>query len=107
MLSLWGKSKSIKIERGEPYLGSIGLVELIPFNGLYANAHRGKVRKASISPLVLRMAEEELKPVPSKGWAALIRKPHRGLRSAAMIRKVYEIDPMLCPKCGSLVVLME
>jgi len=40
------------------------------------------------------MAEEELKPVPSKGWAA-------------MIRKVYEIDPMLCPKCGSLAVLME
>ncbi len=25
--------------------------------------------------------------MPSKGWAA-------------MIRKVYEVDPMLCPKCG-------
>ena len=33
------------------------------------------------------MAEEEPKPVPSKGWAA-------------MIRKVYEVDPMVCPKCG-------
>jgi len=33
------------------------------------------------------MAEEDLKPVPSKGWAE-------------MIRKVYEIDPMACPKCG-------
>jgi transposase len=33
------------------------------------------------------MSEEELKPVPSKGWAA-------------MIRKVYEVDPMRCPKCG-------
>jgi hypothetical protein len=33
------------------------------------------------------MAEEDLKPVPSKGWAA-------------MIRKVYEVDPMVCPKCG-------
>jgi hypothetical protein len=30
------------------------------------------------------MAEEEEKRVPSKGWAE-------------MIRKVYEIDPMLCP----------
>lgn len=59
----------------------------VRYYGLYANAHRGKVRKAAVSPLVLRMAEEELKPVPSKGWAA-------------MIRKVYEIDPMLCPKCG-------
>jgi transposase len=48
------------------------------------------------------MAEQEEKCIPSKGWAALIRKPHRGLRSAAMIRKVYEIDPMICPKCGGL-----
>jgi len=59
----------------------------IRYYGLYANAHRGKVRKASVSPFVLRMAEEDLKPVPSKGWAE-------------MIRKVYEVDPMICPKCG-------
>ena len=31
--------------------------------------------------------KEDLKPLPSKGWAA-------------MIRKVYEVDPLLCPKCG-------
>jgi len=35
----------------------------------------------------LRMVEEELRPIPSKGWAE-------------MIRKVYEVDPMLCPQCG-------
>jgi len=35
------------------------------------------------------MAEEQLKPIPSKGWAE-------------MIRKVYEVDPMICPKCGGL-----
>ena len=46
----------------------------IRYFGLYANAHRGKVRKASVSPLVLRMAEEEEKRVPSKGWAEMIRK---------------------------------
>jgi transposase len=39
--------------------------------------------------LVLRMAEQEEKCIPSKGWAE-------------MIRKVYEIDPMICPKCGGL-----
>jgi len=33
------------------------------------------------------MVEEELRPIPSKGWAE-------------MIRKVYEVDPMLCPQCG-------
>ena len=33
------------------------------------------------------MTEEELKPGPSKGWAE-------------MIRKVCEVDPVICPKCG-------
>jgi hypothetical protein len=33
------------------------------------------------------MIEEEPRPVPSKGWAG-------------MIRKVYEVDPMVCPHCG-------
>jgi hypothetical protein len=79
---------------------------MVRYYGLYANAHRGKVKKASLSPSVLRIVEEELRRLPSKGWAALIRKPHIGLRSAAMIRKVYEVDPMLCPKCGSFAVLM-
>ena len=80
---------------------------MVRYYSLYANAHRGKVRKAGRNPFALRMVEEELKPVTSKGWAALIRKPHIGRRSAAMIRKVYEVDPMVCPKCGSLAVLME
>ena len=73
----------------------------------------------SMSASAFRIVEEELRRLPSKGWAALIRKPHIGLRSAAlirkphiglrsaaMIRKVYEVDPMLCPKCGSFAVLM-
>jgi transposase len=34
------------------------------------------------------MIEKELRPLPSKGWAE-------------MIRKVYEVDPLVCPKCGS------
>jgi hypothetical protein len=33
------------------------------------------------------MAEEDLKRILSKGWAE-------------MIRKVNEVDPMVCPKCG-------
>ena len=58
----------------------------VRYYGLYANAHRGKVKKASIGPFPLRMVQE-LRPVPSKGWAE-------------MIRKVYEVDPMICPQCG-------
>jgi hypothetical protein len=72
---------------------------MVRYYGLYANAHRGKVKKVSLSPSALRLVEEDLKRIPSKGWAALIRKPHIGLRSAAMIRKVYEVDPTVCPKC--------
>jgi hypothetical protein len=59
----------------------------VRYYGLYANAHRGKARKASLAPLPLRIVELELRRLPAKGWAA-------------MIRKVYEVDPMTCPKCG-------
>jgi hypothetical protein len=59
----------------------------VRYYGLYANAHRGKVKKASLMPVALGMMVEELRPIPSQGWAE-------------MIRKVYEVDPMLCPRCG-------
>jgi hypothetical protein len=54
---------------------------MVRYYGLYANAHRGKVKKAGLVPVALGMVEEELRRIPSKGWAA-------------MIRKVYEVDPM-------------
>jgi hypothetical protein len=59
----------------------------VRYYGLYANAHRGKVRKASPEAFPLRMVEEKLRPIPSKGWAE-------------MIRKVYEVDPMVYTQCG-------
>jgi hypothetical protein len=52
----------------------------VRYYGLYANAHRGKVKKASLAAAPLRIVEEELRRLPAKGWAA-------------MIRKVYEVDP--------------
>ncbi|MGB9006191.1 MAG: transposase [Candidatus Aminicenantales bacterium] len=51
------------------------------------------VRKASLAALPLRIVEDELRRIPSKAWAA-------------MIRKVYEVDPMLCPKCGGLMKII-
>jgi hypothetical protein len=59
----------------------------VRYYGLYANAHRGKVRKASLEVFPLRMIEEELRPILSKGWAE-------------MIRKVYEADPLRCLQYG-------
>jgi hypothetical protein len=61
----------------------------VRYYGLYANAHRGKVKKASLEFFSLRMVEEELRPIASKGWAE-------------MIRKVYEVDPLICPQCGGM-----
>ena len=60
---------------------------MVRYYGLYANAHRGKVRKASLTAFPLRTVEDKLRRIPSKG-------------GAEMIRKVYEVDPMRCPKCG-------
>jgi hypothetical protein len=58
----------------------------VRYYALYANAHPGKI-KARQEAFPLRMVEDELRPIPSKGWAE-------------MIRKVYEVDPLVCPKCG-------
>jgi len=59
----------------------------IRYFGLYANAHRGKVLKSDEVAHKLIIIEEECPRIPRHGWAA-------------MICKVYEVDPLLCPKCG-------
>jgi hypothetical protein len=60
----------------------------VRYFGLYANAHRGKVRKASLGPFPPLMVEDELRRLPSKGWAE-------------MIRKVYEVNPLTCVQCDA------
>jgi len=50
-------------------------------------ASRGKRRKAGVQPPHPPIIEDDLIYVLAKGWAE-------------MIRKVYEIDPLLCPSCG-------
>jgi len=60
---------------------------MIRYYGLYANAHRGKINKAGVLLSYPPIIEEEERFVPSKGWAE-------------MIRKVFEVDPLICPQCG-------
>jgi hypothetical protein len=45
----------------------------VRYCGLYANAHREKRRKASLEAFPLRIVEDKLRAIPSKGWAAMIR----------------------------------
>jgi hypothetical protein len=59
----------------------------VRYYDLYANASRGKIRKASLAAFPFRIVEDELRRLPSKGWAE-------------MIRKVYEVDTLVCPQCG-------
>ena len=60
---------------------------MIRYYGLYANAHRGKKKKAGVDPSCPPIIEDEASFIPSSGWAE-------------MIKKVYEIDPLICPTCG-------
>jgi len=59
----------------------------VRYLGLYANAHRGKVRKGQPDKHPFIIIEEESPRIPRRGWAE-------------MIRKVHEVDPLLCPQCG-------
>ncbi len=60
---------------------------MIRYYGLYANAHRGKMRKTGADVFHVPIIEDMDRYVPSKGWPQ-------------MIRKVFEVDPLLCPSCG-------
>ena len=59
---------------------------MVRYFGLYANAHRGKVRKSEEAAGKLIIVEEESRKIPRRGWAEIRRK-------------VYEVDPLVCPKC--------
>ncbi|MBW2614547.1 MAG: transposase, partial [Deltaproteobacteria bacterium] len=60
---------------------------MVRYYGIYANAHRGKKKKAGVDPSCPPVIEDAVSFAPSRGWAE-------------MIKKVYEIDPLICPKCG-------
>ncbi len=65
---------------------------LIRYYGYYSNAARGKRRKLD-------------QPAEAEGQAATDPTPSEvsDLKRtwAELLRRVYEIDPLLCPKCGS------
>ena len=58
-----------------------------PFTSKELINDRGKKRKKESDTTHLPLIEEETQYLPSKGWAE-------------MIKKVYEVDPLICPKCA-------
>jgi len=47
---------------------------MVRYYGLYANAHRGKMKKKESDPLCPLIIEDEDPFIPSKGWAEMIKK---------------------------------
>jgi hypothetical protein len=69
---------------------------LVRYYGAYSNASRGKRKKASApaEPSSPHQPPADA-PVPDRPHRAALRR-----RWAELIRRVYEVDPLLCPHCG-------
>ena len=80
--------------------------QLVRYWGYYSNVSRGKRRAASLR--LARVAVPDDERLSETGavtvLAATAEEPFRRrarLTWAALIKKIYEIDPLLCPYCGA------
>jgi hypothetical protein len=64
---------------------------LVRYYGRYSNVARGRRRKAAEAA-----GSAAAQPEPTPCEVSSLRR-----RWAELIRRVYEIDPLVCPKCGS------
>jgi len=68
----------------------------VRYYGFYSNAARGKRKKAAAPAEPSSPGEEpEGATTPQGADRAALRR-----RWAEMIRRVYEVDPLVCPRCG-------
>ena len=68
---------------------------LVRYYGAYSNRARGLRRKAE-DKLEGNGSGEAEEPVPPPPERAALRR-----RWANLIRRVYETDPLVCPRCGA------
>jgi len=69
---------------------------LVRYYGAYSNRARGQRRKAEAQLGAHGSSESSQEPVPTPPERAALRR-----RWANLIRRVYEADPLVCPRCGS------
>jgi hypothetical protein len=68
---------------------------LVRYYGAYSSAARGKRKKAAAPPETSSSPPVEEATVPDGPSRAAHRR-----RWAELIRRVYEVDPLVCPRCG-------
>ena len=70
--------------------------QTLPYYGHYSNVTRGRLKKEEGEP-EYHITEDDSPVGLNKSWARLIQK-------------IYEVDPLLCPKCGGrmrIIALLE
>jgi hypothetical protein len=72
---------------------------LVRYYGWYSNASRGKRRKAEAKSVEVGVTDTGLATPAARAEARDARAMRRSW--AKLIKRIYEIDPLVCPKCGS------
>ena len=60
--------------------------QTVRYYGCYSNVTRGRLKKEEIEP-EFHIIEDDSPGGLNKSWARLIQK-------------IYEVDPLICPRCG-------
>ena len=60
---------------------------MVRYTGYYSNVCRGRIKKQGIAESEYVIEDGQYNIGCSKNWARLIKK-------------IYEVDPLVCPKCG-------
>jgi len=68
---------------------------LVRYYGRYSNASRGRRKKA-----LQQTGGSSPDAAPAETEAATVELRSARRRWAELLRRVYEIDPLVCPKCG-------
>ena len=61
--------------------------QMVRYNGYYSNVCRGRRKKDSACESDFVLQDDKYTKGANKSWAKLIKK-------------IYEVDPLICPKCG-------
>lgn len=78
--------------------------QMVRYNGRYSNAARGKRRKQEAQPALYPSHGE---PPREEDAQAESCSRERRRSWARLLRKIYEVDPLTCPRCGSLMEIIS